>query len=316
MISLMRFMISGGRRRRRSRTSGLICTTSTSSVVGGAEERKDHRIADIAAVPVGHAVDLDRAEQERQAGRRHHHVGRDLLAREDAHAAGLHIGRGNEELQIGARAHRLEIDEALDQVLERIDVERVEVVGRKIARQRVEPGLHRRAFERHEREQPVHHARAAAPAGCRRCSPRARNRRAACAPPRARRAPGRRPASTAFIAPAEVPEMPSMSSRSSSSRWSSTPQVKAPCAPPPCRARLMRLVVCAPRASAAAPGSSELRSFFIAHPQRRRCAAPCEASELGSQLDSRGVTIPARRRMTPDERHCAVQPPSIEIWRR
>ena len=41
----------------------------------------------------------------------------------------------------------------------------------------------------------------------------------------------------AFIAPAEVPEMPSICSQGSSSSRSSTPQVKAPWAPPPCRAR-------------------------------------------------------------------------------
>src|SRR2546423_1131622 len=58
---------------------------------------------------------------------------------------------------------------------------------------------------------------------------------------------------TAFIAPADAPEMPSISNRPSSSNWSSTPQVKAPCAPPPCSARLMRL---RPRliAGLAAPG--------------------------------------------------------------
>src|SRR5262245_66485033 len=39
------------------------------------------------------------------------------------------------------------------------------------------------------------------------------------------------------MAPAEVPEMASMVSQDSSSSRSSTPQVKAPCAPPPCRAR-------------------------------------------------------------------------------
>ena len=46
----------------------------------------------------------------------------------------------------------------------------------------------------------------------------------------------------AFIAPALVALMPSNPMRSSSSRRSRTPQVKAPCAPPPCRARLMNLV--------------------------------------------------------------------------
>ena len=45
----------------------------------------------------------------------------------------------------------------------------------------------------------------------------------------------------AFIAPALVALMPSIPRRSSSSRRSSTPQVKAPCAPPPCRARLIDL---------------------------------------------------------------------------
>ena len=43
----------------------------------------------------------------------------------------------------------------------------------------------------------------------------------------------------AFIAPAEVPEMPSICSQGSSISRSSTPQVKAPWAPPPCSARSM-----------------------------------------------------------------------------
>src|SRR5215204_1525096 len=43
----------------------------------------------------------------------------------------------------------------------------------------------------------------------------------------------------AFMAPALVALMPSNCRLSSSSRRSSTPQVKAPCAPPPWRARLM-----------------------------------------------------------------------------
>src|SRR5262245_43038996 len=40
-----------------------------------------------------------------------------------------------------------------------------------------------------------------------------------------------------FMAPADVPDMPSMRSQGSSRRRSSTPHVKAPCEPPPCRAR-------------------------------------------------------------------------------
>ena len=59
------------------------------------------------------------------------------------------------------------------------------------------------------------------------------------------RAPSRPPVikpcarQSAFIAPALVPLTPSKLKRPSSSKASSTPQVNAPCAPPPCRARLM-----------------------------------------------------------------------------
>src|SRR6516162_2392471 len=45
----------------------------------------------------------------------------------------------------------------------------------------------------------------------------------------------------AFIAPADVPEMPSICSQGSSSRRSRAPHVKAPCAPPPCSARSIRI---------------------------------------------------------------------------
>ena len=123
---------------------------------GGAKKRKDHRIAAIAAIPIRHAIDLHRAKQRRQASRRHNGICCDLLAAENAHAPGLDIGRRNENLQIGIGAQLLEIDKALDQILERIDVERIDVIGRKIARNRIDPGLYRRAFERRERQQPFH----------------------------------------------------------------------------------------------------------------------------------------------------------------
>ena len=44
----------------------------------------------------------------------------------------------------------------------------------------------------------------------------------------------------AFIAPADVPEIPSILIQGSSRSRSRTPQVKAPCEPPPCKARLTR----------------------------------------------------------------------------
>src|SRR6202521_3804537 len=47
------------------------------NVVGarGAEQRKQRRIADVAAVPVGLALDLDGVEEEREARGRHHPLG-------------------------------------------------------------------------------------------------------------------------------------------------------------------------------------------------------------------------------------------------
>src|SRR6516165_6780935 len=62
-----------------------------------------------------------------------------------------------------------------------------------------------------------------------------RHLRASMGPPRA--IPSAR--ATAFIAPALVPLTAAMCSRSSSRSRSSTPQVKAPCEPPPCRASLI-----------------------------------------------------------------------------
>ena len=112
----------------------------------------------------------------------------------------------------GARvgAQPLEIDEALDQVLERIDVERVEVVGRKIARPGRRTSLQPASLRSgsNENSRSDHRALQRA-AGRRRGSPRARNRPAACAP---RRAAARSPSAsiTALTAPAEVPEMPSI----------------------------------------------------------------------------------------------------------
>ena len=70
---------------------------------GRMESGKIGGLAEIAAVPIGHPVDHHRLEQQRQAGRRHHRVGGDLLAREDLEASGPDIGRGDEELQLVER---------------------------------------------------------------------------------------------------------------------------------------------------------------------------------------------------------------------
>ena len=66
-------------------------------------------IAGIAAVPIGLAIDLDRLEHGRQAGRGQQHVGRDLGVAEHAAAAGADVGRGDEQLDRRLRQPR-EID--------------------------------------------------------------------------------------------------------------------------------------------------------------------------------------------------------------
>ena len=86
----------------------------------------------------------------------------------------------------------------------------------------------------------------------------------------------------ALMAPAEAPEMPSIANRPSASRWSSTPQVKAPCAPPPCSARLIL--------------------FAAGWHAGREQARP----EIGCHVW--GADLPAAP-------HSAVQPPSIVIVR-
>src|SRR6185437_265743 len=80
----------------------------------GSDQGIKRWIADIAAVPIGHAVDFDRAKQIRQARRGDDHVGGHFLAREYAQLASDHVGGRDEKLQVGAGAHRVEVDEAFD----------------------------------------------------------------------------------------------------------------------------------------------------------------------------------------------------------
>ncbi len=121
------------------------------------QEREDRGIAHIAAVPIGHAVDFDRAEHEWQCSGRHHHFCGDLFIRKNAQPSGVHIGRRDIEREIGVVADGVEIDEASDQIAQRINVERIEFVGREVMRHRLEPVLDRRGCKRHQRKHPVGH---------------------------------------------------------------------------------------------------------------------------------------------------------------
>ena len=95
----------------------------------GAVEGEDHGVAHVAAVPIGHAADLDRLEHEGETRRCHHHLAGELVAVENLDAPGLDVGRRNEDFNLVAAPHQVEVDHVVQDLLQRIEVERVDVVG-------------------------------------------------------------------------------------------------------------------------------------------------------------------------------------------
>ena len=136
------------------RSTGLICTRIVSLRAAFAYQRRDGRIAGIAAVPIALAVDLDGLEHGRQAGRREQHVRRDLAVAEHPAAAGADIGGGDEELDRRSR-QPVEIDDLGQDVAQRIGAARAEVVGREHARHHVHGDEHGRIVERPAAQQHV-----------------------------------------------------------------------------------------------------------------------------------------------------------------
>src|SRR5215831_9748230 len=80
-----------------------------------AYERRDRRVAGIAAIPIRLAIDLDRMEESRQAGGRKQDIGRNLGVAKHAPTAGVNVGRRHEQPDRTTRNLR-EIDR-LDQDL-------------------------------------------------------------------------------------------------------------------------------------------------------------------------------------------------------
>ncbi len=107
------------------------------AAIGFVEQRPQRRIAGIAAVPIGFAVDHGGLEQMRQRRRGHHMVGREDVAAKYCAHAGAHIGRGDEQFRPAALAKLLEIHKLRERVAQRIHIERVEGVGRERMRRRV-----------------------------------------------------------------------------------------------------------------------------------------------------------------------------------
>ena len=119
-----------------------------------ADERGQRRIAGIAAVPIGLAVDLDRLEHRRQTGRGEQDVGRHGVVLEHLAASGAHIGRGDEEMDRRLRQD-LEIDQLGKDLAQRILAHRIDVIGRHQARHEIHRDIHGRRIERPAPEQHV-----------------------------------------------------------------------------------------------------------------------------------------------------------------
>ena len=85
-----------------------------------ADQRRDGRIAGIAAVPVCLSIDFDRLVHRGKTGRGKQHVRSDLAITEDASATGAHLRGGDEQLDRRA-GEPVEIDALGQNVAQRIE---------------------------------------------------------------------------------------------------------------------------------------------------------------------------------------------------
>ena len=129
VISSTRLVISAGRRGVSCALDRIDLDDDRVAALGLVEQRPQRRIAGVAAVPIGLAVDDHRLKQLRQAGRGHDVIGGENVAAEDLAAAGPHVRRRDEQLEAVACAQAFEIDGLLEMDAQRIDVERIELVG-------------------------------------------------------------------------------------------------------------------------------------------------------------------------------------------
>ena len=74
-------------------------------------------------------------------------VGAELFAGEHLHLAGADVGRRQKQLDHFLLAHPLEIDLGVEQIAQRIHVERIELIGRQNAAQSVDKNVVRRLIE-------------------------------------------------------------------------------------------------------------------------------------------------------------------------
>ena len=167
-------------------------------------------------------------------------LGRDLLATEHVDLAGLDVGGADEQLHRVVVAQPGEVDQVVQHLGQRIVVAGVRHVGRHHARQRVVEQPARREIHVADRDRTVEQRRleraVARPLGDRAPETGSGSR----APRPDRRGRGRRPGRHRSWRRRWCRTRPRSRCGRPPSRRSSTPQVKAPWAPPPCRARLTR----------------------------------------------------------------------------
>ena len=91
----------------------------------------NRRVAGVAAVPIVFALDLHRLEHGGQAGRGHHGPRAQAPAGKHLGLAGADLGGQHKHLERLEGGQPVEVDLPLQKVLQRVDVQRIGLVGRK-----------------------------------------------------------------------------------------------------------------------------------------------------------------------------------------
>ena len=118
------------------------------------DELHQRRVGRVPAVPIALALDLDRAMDQRQAGRSQDRVDGQFLVAEYAQRAVRNARRRDQQTRTIRCAQRVEIDFALQRATQRVEIERIELERRKRLRERLDAG--RNHVQRQERRGDAH----------------------------------------------------------------------------------------------------------------------------------------------------------------
>ena len=115
---------------------------------GGPAHRLQCRVGDIAAVPIAFSVDDRRVEQIRQAPRCQHHVDGQFVLAKAPESAGGDVGGIDEQLDLAALADAFEVDQFVQRIAQRVDLERIGDIRRNHPRDRQAHLVDRRKIQR------------------------------------------------------------------------------------------------------------------------------------------------------------------------